>query len=413
MTTSITCPYCNATIRVQPGTPSGQRIVCPRCGDSFPLRSQELRTAEQSFSPAPPSSEVQPAVTGITTAEVFANRRRANRVVALLVLGVMVVMAGGGLTFALLTQKDRRAHDTGLTGRPKRSPVPVEEEFPMATVPPDKLPALGYLPSGTNLLLAAQFAELVLSPTGKQLLQDPIKIGGERYPLGELPGWVGLGSDDVDHVVLGVKFSDAVVPPVYLVVRTREPYDGDALRQRLKGKRIASSSKKVIFSFRSLQKDFPLFAWMADPQTLVLALASDQLDALPSRPHEDLTQLPDDLRAVLKERRELGSPLWAAGDPRTWSKTASLPFFTRLKKEDLEQLGQVRSFAVWVQPDKVVTIKASFQCKDAAAAHALEQHFRPKEPHPDHPLKTAFDGPWLNLQYQFEADRLAKWLNPM
>jgi hypothetical protein len=415
-TESLTCPYCNASLGIQAGWSAGQRIVCPRCGDSFPLRLSDSFTDR----PRPP----QPAETSLTTElpnkeEDPLPSRWSNRLIGGLVLCVMLFMAGGGLVFMLMTQEQRRAHDTS---RPPRRPgkqrsLPEMEEVPrVVSVAPDKLAALGYLPSGVNFLLAARVPELLASPLGMQVLHDPVKQGESSFRLENLPQWLGFRLEDIDHVVFAARVDDAVPPPFFVVLRTTKPYDEEQVRQRLKGTSVPSSSKKKLSSFRIPQHDIPLNAWFADTHTVVLALLADQLERLPSQPIADLQQLPEELRAVLKQRREPVSPVWIAGHSRDWRKTWAALFLNRMKKEDLERISSLRTFGIFLVPtpheethEESLIVKGSFACKDESGARKLDEYFRSLRV-PDDNFKTALDGPWLTLQFQANPDFLARML---
>src|SRR5260370_25755664 len=110
---SPTCPFCNAL--VDTSAAPGQRVVCPRCGEAYTLRADAVRAA-----PAPAASAVQAATTPAPAPPPRPARR--NRMVGGIVLSVMLLMAGVGLTFALVTQSLPRAHDTGLP-RKKKAPA--------------------------------------------------------------------------------------------------------------------------------------------------------------------------------------------------------------------------------------------------------------------------------------------------
>jgi hypothetical protein len=398
-TETLTCPYCNAVIDAGSAPAAGSRIVCPRCGDAFTLRPSDA------FMNQPPP----PVETGITaTPPVAPPARWSNRLIAAVVLGVMFVMAGGGLAFMLATQKERRAHDTSRPPRrPGKQPGLIEPEAPaVAAVAPEKLAALGYLPGGVNFLFAARVPELLAGPVGTQLLRDPIKLGGSTYRLEELPAWVGLKLEDIDHLVFAARVDNSLIPPFYLVIRTAAPYDEEAVRQRLKAARVGSGSKRL-YSFRTPQKDVPLNVWFADGRTVVVALFADQLETLPDRPVDDLRRLPDELRNVLTTRREPVAPAWIAGHSRDWTKTPAVKFLNRLKKEELEKLAPLRTFGVWLVPDKTLDVKAVFGCRDEKAARGLEEYFRTLS-HDEPAFKTALDGSWLAVQYQTGPDFLAR-----
>src|SRR5262245_14328709 len=111
-----TCPYCNAQVPLSAPAPAGQRLTCPRCGETFVLR--------EAFSPdaiqAVPGVEVPRAAP--VPAELPSSRNRAgvNRRVAAVVLGVMACLALAGLGFALVTQQQRRANDRGIIRKSRR-----------------------------------------------------------------------------------------------------------------------------------------------------------------------------------------------------------------------------------------------------------------------------------------------------
>ncbi len=405
---TLTCPYCNASLGVQADWSAGQRIVCPRCGDSFPLRFGDSFTAQQPVS--------HPTETGITTSaptsDAAAPPRWSNRLIAGVLLGLMLLMAVGSLIFMLMTQEQRRSYDTS---RPPRRPgkqrsEPEAENVPIvANIAPDKLAALGYLPSNINFLLAVRFAELVGSPLSAQLLHDPIKLGDAQFRLENLPEWLGFRLEEIDHVVFAARVGEAMPPPFYVVFRMAQPYEEEKLRHRLKGKRVPNASMKAIYSFRIPQQDIQLHAWFADERTVALALFADQLNSLPSQPVEDLQQFSQELRTVLKERREPVSPLWIAGHSRDWSKTWAALFLNRMKKEDAGKFASLRTFGIWLVPDDSLVVKGVFACKDESGARGLEDYFRSLHG-PDTSFKTVLDGPWLTLQFQTSPDFLARVL---
>jgi hypothetical protein len=411
----LTCPYCNASLGPQANRTAGQFIVCPRCGDSFPLRFSD------SFTDRPPPS--RSSETGIAAdapaKEVSLPSRWSNRLIAGVVLGVMFFMAGGSLVFMLMTQEQRRAYDTS---RPPRRPgkqrgFPEVEAVPVvASVAPDKLAGLGYLPSGVNLLLAARIPELLASPLGMQMLRDPIKVGGAIVRLESLPQWLGFRLEDIDHIVFAARIDEAVPPPFYVVLRTIQPYEEERLRKHLKGTRVPSPSKKMLYTFRIPQQDIQLTAWFADVHTVMLGLFADQLEALSSERIADLRQFSTELRTVLKQRREPVAPAWIAAHSRDWSKTWAAMFLNRMTKEDFAKLAPLQTFGIFLVPtlregphEEILVVKGAFACKDESGARSLEEYLRALHGR-DADFKTALDGPWLALQFQTSSDFLARVL---
>lgn len=414
-TESLTCPYCNASINVSAGLSAGQRVSCPRCGDTFPLRPADAFTSQPA---APMATETaitnKPAAT-VSTApspELSLHSRRSTGLVAALVVGVMLLMAGGGLVFMLRTQQQRRSYDTS---RPPRRPGKqrgvLEPELPpvIPSISPDKLPALGYLPSDVNFLFGVRIAELLASPAGARIVREPIKVGNRDYRLEDLSAWLGFRLEDLDHVVLAARLDDNVLPPFFLVFRTAQPYDEEQLRQRFKGVRVPSAGKKSLYKFQPPRLDVQMYAWLADERTVVLALFAGQLEGLANQPVEDLQQLPEEVRTVLKERREPVAPVWVVGHSRDWSKTQAALLLNGMKKEDRAKLAALRTFGVFLVMDNSLRINGVFACKNEEGARGLEDYFRAlREPDPN--FKTALDGPWLSVQFPAGPEFLPRLL---
>jgi hypothetical protein len=413
-TETFTCPYCNAAISVTAGLSAGQRILCPRCGDTFSLRPADTFTGQPTTTAAAETAITnKPAATASTVPppQMSLPSRRSIGLLAGLVVGVMLLMAGGGLVFMLKTQAQRRAYDTS---RPPRRPgkqrgVPEPPPPVVASVSPDKLAALGYLPSDVNFLFAVRVPELLDRPAGVQMVHDPIKLGDKEHRLAELPAWLGFRLEDIDHLVFAARIDDTLPPPFYLVFRTAQPYDEEQMRQRLKATRIANPGEKTLYTFHVPRIGPSLSAWFADERTVVLALFADQLKRLPDRPVDDLQQLPEDVRTVLKQRREPVAPVWVVGHSRDWSKTRAAMFWNGMKKNERAKLAPLRTFGIWLVPDDSLVVTGVFACKDEAGARGLENYVRSLGGS-DPSFKMALDGPWLTLQFPTRPDFLSRVL---
>src|SRR5947209_5113719 len=101
-TAVLACPFCNAEVPVAPGLPSGPKVTCPRCGEAFALRqpTTDVRRPGLVANNAP-ATHLAPTSSPIPQLP-RPSKRSANRRVAALVVGVMVLMAGLGLTYALM-----------------------------------------------------------------------------------------------------------------------------------------------------------------------------------------------------------------------------------------------------------------------------------------------------------------------
>jgi hypothetical protein len=405
----LACPYCNAFVTVPPTATAGQRVTCARCGEAFSLRQPEgVQT-----SPGPDAYNVTnaPPPYAFNRSEGVRNSRCANRLVAGSVLGVMLFMAAVGLAFALWTQADRRAHDTGITRHSKRPAVALDNEGGGRITPlrPDRLTALGYLPSDTTVVLGIRVAELLDDPEGKKLLTTAWEIGGRKIILADLVGWTGLAAKDVDHLVLAVCTEDPVAPRIYVVARARGSYDEKAVKKTLQAKEPDKAKGKTVWKVTLPGQGIPFHLWLADDErTLVFSFLPGALDAVPLKPRDKLENLPPDLREVLQQRMASPAPLWVAGHADNWAKGSlgKLPWnkeqgerLTRLTRA----LKQITTFAAWLEPGEPATVNAVFHCRDDGEARALAAE-----------LKQGFEGGkvvpeerWVSFQYRTALARIA------
>ncbi len=377
-------------------------MSCPRCGDAFTLREPAGGEEDIRQTLSLPS----PDLTGLALPQ-----RRSNVRVAAVVLAIMGCMAAVGLGFALVTQNERRAHDAGIPKKTRRAPQPQPEEPLPPLAAPDQLEALGFLPADTGVILGAHVGELLATPEGRRLLQEPIQLGRTEITVAEWAKVLGLPLEDFDHLVAGIKMENLFPPQFYLVGRTREPFDPEKLRIRLDGQRVAGPNKKGIFRYSRPGQLVPFAMFCPDNRTAVVALLDSQLEAVPTTPVPDLGKLRPELRTVLRERRELGSLLWIAGHVEDWNKTALRKVLEKVPKEDRERLKQVRTFGVWLQLEGGVTVKAAFHCQDEAKARALDDLFRAPQRSKLN-LKTAVDGPWASVQLRTDLATIQHTLGP-
>jgi hypothetical protein len=376
----LSCPYCNTSAAVPPGAVPGQRIPCPRCGESFPYRGPAIDGAITASPPpafAPPDEPADPP----------APRRLSNGRIAFLVLGVMAGMALLGLAYALNTQTDRRAYDeklpksqailvpwvaraaliayvvglvgavvwgwnrgeraggraearpwTGrlsvpvlavlalvgiglalvaIPGRPARQGLDIDKT--LKAVPPAELAALGYLPDDTDLIVGVHVAEALRDPAGRDLLQ---RAGG-----GDLEKWTGLRLDEIDHAVLGLKLDpDSLLTHFVLVARARRPIEEQRVRDALKAGPKQTVGSRTVYPFDlrvNLNLPFVQWldvraqAWFADEYTLVIA-KEKEFDRIPLAPKAGIDHLRPALRQVIKERMGPSAQVWAAARVESW-----------------------------------------------------------------------------------------------
>jgi hypothetical protein len=384
-------------VTVAPGTANGQRIDCPRCGEAFVLRRPEGETGPEpnpDFEPATPFPPLEPPT-------------RSNRTIALAILGCMVLMAVAGLTLALFTQKARRTHDTGKAQRPRAWPPPVEttNEEQLTPIAPARLAALGYLPGDTTLLAGVRVAEIIESQNGKQLLADPISVGGAEFRFADLEKWTGLKPEEMDHLVVGGRL-DVLPPRVTLVVRTRRPYHGGKILAALQANRAAGRNGAFTFEVPNLPLK-PEFRFL-DSRTVAVGVFPGSLDTVSPRPHTGIDHLPDDVRLLLQERMKPGGPLWAVATLGEGDRERVAQLLGETRKDLRAALTQVRALGAWLELEPALRAYAVLQAKDEAGAESLTKLLPNSADHPN--LKTNRQGTWLTLQLTTDLDAVRRGL---
>jgi hypothetical protein len=392
MTTEpLTCPYCNALIVDPSGTAAGPRLLCPRCGEAFTARPQQLRgSADLQTIPAN-----APDIAGVDLdVDRRLRMRRRNRLVAAGVLCVMGLGAAVGLTYALYSQPERRAHDTRMPHK-ARGPNLTELPTTPAVTAPAAMEALRWLPADCNVVAGVQVAELRQTETGRDLLNHLAQMGKIEVNAALLERWTGLKVDEVDQLVVGVKADSDFPPRAMLIVRTVRPYDSEVVRTALQAERLPDANGKTLYKCKPRDGGLAPILWCADERTLVFGLLARHLEAIPAKPAVGLERLSAQVRTLVENRLQAEGPVWIVGYGADWRKTAAAVLFPQ---KDADVLGQVHGFAVQLQAERPTTLLASLQCDSPDAARELEKRLLATKPALDADWKTAREGSWLTLQ---------------
>ncbi len=457
----LACPYCNALVPLPPNARDGQRITCPRCGDAFPLRgvsgiqpppgvtaapTMVLPTMDLARSQPEPSwwlldtygqrlralrAETRPAYLyfypilpfvyiflAMLAAVPPGCWHFALRHVAGVVVTGMALMAAGGLTFALLTQDQRRVNDSGFERKRKRPVFPEPPDEPaVLTVVPAKLATLGYLPSNANIVLGIHVRRLRQTPAGQALLKEEIKTGtGPVVLRSYLESWTGLNVEELDHLVLGVRTEDVESPQVVLVVRTVKPLDPRRVRfLKDAQKRPGPHKGQEVYVFQFPNSVIRPTLWFADEYTMVFALYGS-LDDVPEKPRDGLDHLPWSVRNALNVRVDPGSILWLVSAIDDWKKMLerewfkALQAFTRgLEPERLDHFKTIRLLAISVSLDPEAKAIAAIHCQDPSAAKKLRAAILgPEDAELPLGVKATLETEWLTVQWPGSLDAIIK-----
>jgi hypothetical protein len=342
-----TCPYCNASLSAGSRASSGRGIICPRCQEVIPERVTHAPdgSASRSFEH-----------------EQLASPRQSNLRVASYFLGLMLVMAGVGLGFAWYSQSMRRSRD-----HLQRQTDP--STLHVTVTAPSDLEGVGYLPADVDLVLGLHSAEMTESESGRQLLQ----VFRART---EFPGAVGIESiagmklEDMDHLVLGLRVQERALPRVTLVIRTRVPYNLQAIANTLKGSRADHGSRKL-YRFALGGAGIEATLWPADDRTLVVTWLPQDLDVVPEKPALGLDRFSDDLRQVFRENLHPGMFCWLAGAMKNAEPAFAPLVFLGMPEKDVKTLAAMEKLAVWLRANGEVQIRIVADARDSASTDRI------------------------------------------
>src|SRR5438445_8779246 len=104
---TLSCPYCNSSVTLVRPAGAGQRLRCPRCHELFPYRGGHGIQAGDDAQLLDPA-DMEPFGEGSGNQP---SRSWSNRAVAFVIVGIMLVMATIGFTFAWFTTESRRQRD--------------------------------------------------------------------------------------------------------------------------------------------------------------------------------------------------------------------------------------------------------------------------------------------------------------
>jgi hypothetical protein len=467
----ISCPYCNALLtEVDPKTASG-RILCPRCGETFPFVPNPLapfpkreggEEVPQVIDRSPFSREPEASASA---------KRWSNRTIAFLVLALMGVVAILFLGFALQTEHIRREHDemlpkaqtvtipigialvcnvyivalifavvrpkerpgalpvtillSGLTAiivttglmrvHLRRSSNPYPEELspypPINSVAPPHLSGLRYLPADTNLIAAIHVADLLKSATGRNLLDRP-------GPFTQLEQWIGLPLPEIDHVVLGLKVDDRLLPRLIVVVETLRPFSKKELKEKLKGSRF---------------RDPEAIRFPSD-HSFIMGLTSDDLKAIPKPPpvpsptrggregRGGINQLPPAIQTALRERIDKAARVWAVGASDDWERTVVLAYLNALPPPFPPPTGggghgwgdvlkNVQIFAIGLRMDQEMTLTVALKCSNDQAGQALDQFLNKQKIEAIRDLTINQENAWVTVQGKTSTEQIRQAFN--
>jgi hypothetical protein len=350
--TASLCPYCNALLPPLSHAPTAEKLPCPRCGEAVPAARWQVDEAAHALQAGLPTiqprGDEQPAPPGI-------------RKTAFVVIGIMVVMALIGGSYALWTTKLRRSRDPWM-------PTKLEA---IAFRRPLELSGLGYLPKNCQFIAGLHIAEMVNDKdVGKKLLAEP-RPAFLDLALKQVTRTTGMTLEEIDHVVLGLAV-DAHFPQLVMIVKARAEISLEKLAEAAAPRRPVLREGEPLYEV-SLKPAGEALLWRVDTKTLVCVIRMDapkaeHLSGLSIQPKPIDQVLPDALQKLMTDRLPKHNFLWTVGQLDQLGPAKDVLPFLLAGKADLSMMRDMKALAIGIAPVEGLTLTGNFRMNDAKSA---------------------------------------------
>ncbi|MGF1581868.1 MAG: hypothetical protein ACFCD0_21270 [Gemmataceae bacterium] len=408
---TIVCPYCNATISSSEITPGSSKVVCSSCGETIPNVSWE----DVISSAGAPQGSSDPGNAGVQATPASSTLLRtpdpvkwSNLRTAIVVLGIMAIMAGVGLGYALWTQDSRRKNDypEQLTNR---------DYEPVKPVPPASLPGLANLPGDCVVLAGFHIGELLAEEDG----QDMIKDLQRQLPMLDLETfetWTGLKITDIHSVALGVTQKGGL--RLIAIVQTRGGYNINPIKKELTGIPGVNYKKKPAFQ---LPNNAGLL-WCINAKSMAILFQPgaevEDLKTIRDNPFSLIDDFPEGVQTALKKRLNPTAFAWVVARPEAAKGLIAVGALTnQLNEQNANALRKMEVATGSLRLHKGLTLEANFKGDSLESTQVIEKLFPPSGNGPklarDYKIigpTTATDeeakqDPWVTLQLRMELNK--------
>jgi predicted Zn finger-like uncharacterized protein len=353
----VSCPYCNHAFAINE-PPAGGRVMCPRCGETFPFRGPVDDDGDE------PAFRDGPAV----APPVQATARRgwsARRTVA--VAGVLGLI---GLAVGLIVATRK---DVGR-GEPEELPA-------AAAVPPPALAGLRYLRDRSNVVAGVRVGPVL--EYAARTNQDPRELlaaAGVPQPALAVLDQTGLTLPQIDHFALGanVPGEDEMPFATLAVVLRRPPDDEGRFLRALKATPDRGGKKDwYTVSLPGVPLDPELVR--VSGREWVLGVGGGAM--LRANPHDakGSGHLSAGLRELLAEKLPPDAAVWAVADGQRWAEKPVVGFVVKqlLKRERLlPVLAKGEAAAVGLSFGDPPRARLYVRTTDEPSRELLQEYFR-------------------------------------
>ena len=268
--------------------------------------------------------------------------------------------------------------------RVNQPPVEVETA---KVVAPAEMPGLGYLPEGTDSVVALQLRPLLQAlpdSEGKDARAALLRLGIPPEVIAGFDRAVGVGLDNIDQAVIGLKLKEgSLINRVVMVVHTRESYSIEAVAEKLKAKPFTKEGRLFYHFLASPQLPIEVACWAPNDRVLVVGLDADQLKAIPAEGRRGLGHLPPRVAEIIGQQLAGEPSVWAVLDSEKWDGISSFVLIAGMKRLDLAQsiaepMSRLRTAVIALSVQGEPALTTWFDLKSEASATELRDGLQTK-----------------------------------
>jgi len=385
MSVRVACPFCNTSMSLDE-TPSNSRVICVRCGESFPLSRAEV--AEEV------NPRLQPSLNGDGHSQHPNRSAQSHWPLALLAITTAIVVIGLGMWAILRIPTKKNAEVTSQATSRK-----------ISTFPPSVVPGLRYLPSDSNIVFAVQMGPLrEYAEREKTDIRTVLLKVGLTEKL--IDGLVqkGIKLEELETLTGGLAIiCDALLPRLMLVVQfQKEPEDRSGLLKNLKATQFTAPSGAT--RYKVDLGGLPTELQILDAKVYVFANNGSDLDSATKR-DAGSGHLPNGLRDSMKQLSP-ASLAWLVTDSEEWSKKPIVKLAASLvKQEDLSgRLKDFRATAIGVSLEPALGISINLRGAEAEGGEKLRDRIAASLVGKGDKLQFGATGPWATIDVPLGAD---------
>jgi hypothetical protein len=278
------------------------------------------------------------------------------------------------------------------------------------------MPGLGYLSPSTEVVLAIQLP-MLLEKLGPEAEADPAKalrqLGLPEQMVEAVEKASGVGLENVDHLVAGLSFERASLPPqIVIVLHTRSPFKLSTVMREAKANPLKSDDRTL--HVVQAAQFFAVHWWSPNDRTLVGTIMAKDFKDVPAQPRAGVDHFRTDVASLIRNDIPEGSCAWLVASSDRWAQYL-FPYTifpgTPLsgRKDLIAPAERLRSVTVAIPHDAERKVEVRFGLKTEEAGQSLRAALL--ERFAREPIEVTGEGATCRVETPFVPKRIGSMIS--